>query len=283
MSHVFISYVSENKKEVQRLCDELTKHGVQVWLDRDKIKPGHMWQEAIQEAIRSGDFFIACFSKDYLKRDKTYFNEELTLAIEELRQYSSDRSWFIPVLLSEFDVPPRSIGGGKTLRDIQWVKIFTDWEAGIQRILDVIKPISAEVRRCIDALQSNNNVIRVNAAGELGDIGDARAVPALIDALSDKDMHVRSDTAGALSNIRDERAVPALIKALVDKEYDKVREKAHYALLNIGRPAIPALKEALSDDNRAIREKAAKTLRDMGELGGIEEAFKIWEEYNRNK
>jgi hypothetical protein len=31
--HVFISYVRENKKEVDKFCDELIKRGVHVWLD----------------------------------------------------------------------------------------------------------------------------------------------------------------------------------------------------------------------------------------------------------
>ena len=60
-------------------------------------------------------------------------NEELTLAIEELRQFASDREWFIPVLLSECDIPARSIGGGETLLDINWVPLYENWDAGIQK------------------------------------------------------------------------------------------------------------------------------------------------------
>jgi hypothetical protein len=63
--HVFISYVRENQKQVDRLCHELESHGVNVWLDRNDIKLGARWNKAIQEAIRQGDFFIACFSDEY--------------------------------------------------------------------------------------------------------------------------------------------------------------------------------------------------------------------------
>lgn len=144
MKHVFISYVRENQKQVQRLYDDLTKRGINVWLDRKEIKPGYRWKDAIREAIQEGDFFIACFSKEYQVRDRTYMNEELTLAIDLLRQSSIDRAWFIPVLLSESDIPARSIGGGETLLDIQWLPLYEDWNNGIKRILDVIKP-SAKV------------------------------------------------------------------------------------------------------------------------------------------
>jgi hypothetical protein len=136
--HVFISYVRENKEQVDRLCHDLESQGVKVWLDRNSIKPGARWKDAIREAIRKGDFFIACFSKEYTSKTKTFMNEELTLAIEELRQYDSRREWFIPVLLSECEVPNRSIGAGETLKDIQHVPLYEDWEDGIKRILSVI-------------------------------------------------------------------------------------------------------------------------------------------------
>ncbi len=77
MSHVFVSYVHENETDVRKLRDDLLKHGVRVWLDRHDIKPGTRWQDAIRKAIRSGDFFIACFSKQYYDKSKSYMNEEL--------------------------------------------------------------------------------------------------------------------------------------------------------------------------------------------------------------
>jgi len=146
LKHVFISYVRENSQNVQRIYDELVSHGVKVWLDRNEIKPGYRWKDAIQEAIRKGDFFIACFSKEYSGRDKTFMNEELTLAIEELRQRPTDRAWFIPVLLSECDVPNIKISAVETLRDIQWVELYKDWQDGIQRILSVIQPEALQAR-----------------------------------------------------------------------------------------------------------------------------------------
>jgi hypothetical protein len=139
MSGVFISYVRENRNDVQRLADALRAHGVTVWLDRTHLKPGDRWKDAIRGAISQGDFFIACFSDEYNGRSKTYMNEELTLAVDELRQRPTDRAWFIPVLLSDCKVPDRSIGAGETLRSIQWVALYDDWDEGIRRILAVIQ------------------------------------------------------------------------------------------------------------------------------------------------
>lgn len=86
--------------------------------------------------------FIACFSKEYSDRDKTYMNEELTLAIEELRLRDTKQAWFIPVKLNECEIPNRNIGAGKTLRSLQVVSLYEGWSKGIQSILKVVQPES---------------------------------------------------------------------------------------------------------------------------------------------
>ena len=62
MPNVFISYVRENTEDVQRLAQALKAYGVKVWLDKNQIKPGYRFADAIRDAISQGDFFIACFS-----------------------------------------------------------------------------------------------------------------------------------------------------------------------------------------------------------------------------
>lgn len=139
MSHVFISYVREDSSLVDRLERDLKLQGIQVWLDRNSIAPGKFWHRAIQEAIQTGAFFLACFSGNSTSRSRTYMNEEITLAIEELRLRPSDRGWFIPVLLSDCAVPPRDIGAGLTLDAIQQVRLYENWGAGIAKIVSAIK------------------------------------------------------------------------------------------------------------------------------------------------
>lgn len=140
MSHVFISYAHENTEAVNRLYTELTDHNVRVWLDRNELQPGSRWKSAIREAIREGTFYIACFSKEYSERDKTYMNAELTIAIEELRLRPTNRIWFIPVKLNECEIPDGDIGANETLQDLNYVDLGEDWADGIRRIIEVIQP-----------------------------------------------------------------------------------------------------------------------------------------------
>jgi hypothetical protein len=68
-------------------------------------------------------------------------NEELTIAIEQLRLYRSQRTWFIPILLDPITPPDRSIGAGESLRDLQWVDLSKNWDQGIELILNAVLPV----------------------------------------------------------------------------------------------------------------------------------------------
>ena len=144
MERAFISYVSENTETVDLFCQELESRGIQIWRDRNDINPGARWKQVIREAIRQGAFFIACFSEEYNNRGRTYMNEEVTIAIEELRQQPTDRIWFIPVKLNSCEIPNLDIGKGETLQDLQHVDLYKDWDVNIQRILKIVQPASSE-------------------------------------------------------------------------------------------------------------------------------------------
>jgi hypothetical protein len=139
MPRVFISYVRENSKDVTRLVNALKACRIDVWFDQTHLKPGDRWADVIRREISQGDYFIACFSTEFSKRRKTFMNEEITQAIEQLRQRPTDQNWFIPVLLSDCRIPDRSIGAGETLYSIQRVALYNDWDEGIRRIVEVIQ------------------------------------------------------------------------------------------------------------------------------------------------
>jgi hypothetical protein len=138
VKHAFVSYVREDAAVVDRLCADLRSAGIEVWLDRDQLVPGQRWQAAIRQAIAQGAFFIACFSSKSVSRESTHMNEEITLAIDELRKRSADRAWFIPIRLDDCVIPDRSIGGGEILTDLQWLDLSTDWSVGLARLCKVL-------------------------------------------------------------------------------------------------------------------------------------------------
>jgi hypothetical protein len=141
--HVFISYVSEDSDVVDRLQRDLEAVGISVWRDRTSLPAGVRWKDSVRTAIAGGSSFICCFSEASSRRTKSYMNEELTLAVDELRQRGRDTSWFLPVVLPGGAVPDWSIGGGENLRDFNYTMLSDSiWDVGLQKLrMAVTRPM----------------------------------------------------------------------------------------------------------------------------------------------
>lgn len=140
MSRVFISYIREDWPKIRSIIDFLRRRDIDVWVDRDMLRPGERWADLVRRGISEGDFFIACFSDKFSERKRSYMNEELTIAIEELRKRKREDPWFIPIKLSRCTIPDWSIGAGETLKSLQWVDLTVDREKGLEQIAETITP-----------------------------------------------------------------------------------------------------------------------------------------------
>ena len=138
--HVFISYVREDSHWVDQLQQVLEGAGVRVWRDTVDLWPGEDWRAKIRNAITGRALvFIACFSHASIARDRSYQNEEFTLAIEQLRLRPPETPWFIPVRFDECAIPDWDIGGGRTLTSIQRADLIGDsFNVGAERLLTAI-------------------------------------------------------------------------------------------------------------------------------------------------
>jgi TIR domain len=140
--HVFISYVREDFARVSWLKQLLEAEGIRVWLDRANLWPGEDWRMRIRQAIESdARVFIACFSAQSLSRVRSYQNEELTLAIEQIRLRQPEDPWLIPVRLDECVIPDLDIGPGRKLGHLQRIDLFGDNldEAGAHLVAGVLR------------------------------------------------------------------------------------------------------------------------------------------------
>ncbi|MER5881142.1 toll/interleukin-1 receptor domain-containing protein [Streptomyces sp. NPDC001910] len=146
--HVFISYVHEDSDQVDGLCGVLEAAQIPYWRDRKDLGPGDAWRAKIRAAIRDGSLvFLACFSDNSRARDKSYMNEELTLAAEEFRQMPPGRVWLIPVRLDAGEVPDWDLGAGRALSDLNYSDLFgKDHAAHAARLVTTISRLLGEKR-----------------------------------------------------------------------------------------------------------------------------------------
>jgi len=129
---IFIAYVQEDVQEAERLYSAFQNRGFDPWLDRQRLLPGQNWPRAIQQAIEVSDFFVACLSGRALRK-KGQFQAELRYALDCARRAPLDQIYLIPVRLEECAVP------ACISREIQYVDLFPDWDAGVRRVIAAVK------------------------------------------------------------------------------------------------------------------------------------------------
>ena len=129
---IFIAYVQEDFPRAVKLYQAFRSRGFDPWLDREKLLPGQNWPRAIEQAIEVSDFFLACLSQK-AARKKGQFQAELRYALDCAGRVPLDAIYFIPVRLEECPVPPR------ISKQFQYVDLFPDWEAGVQRLVRTMK------------------------------------------------------------------------------------------------------------------------------------------------
>lgn len=123
--HAFISYVREDSREVDRLQGVLESAGIRVWRDTVDLWPGEDWRARIRQAITGNALvFIACFSHNSAARAKSYQNQELALAVDQLVLRQPDMPWLIPVRFDDCTIPNLDLGGGRMLTSIQAADLF---------------------------------------------------------------------------------------------------------------------------------------------------------------
>lgn len=147
--HAFISYVHEDRAQVDELVALLHANGIATWRDTSDLWPGEDWQSKIRQAIENDSLvFVACFSHHSSARSTTYQNAELYLAVDQLRLRRPDQPWLLPVRLSACEIPALDIGAGRTLRSLQSVDLFgEDWQAGAGRLIEGIRRIGQSLER----------------------------------------------------------------------------------------------------------------------------------------
>jgi hypothetical protein len=137
---VFIAYVEEDLEAVQKLYRAFELQGFRPWLDKKKLMPGQNWPRAIETAIQASDYFVACFSKRSTSK-RGAFHSELRYALSCAANVPLDEIYFIPVRLDDCVVP-----GGISGR-LQDINLFPNWQAGVRRVVTVIRTQEQQRRK----------------------------------------------------------------------------------------------------------------------------------------
>lgn len=150
--HVFLSHVREDSDDIDRLQLLFQAAGIPVWRDTSRLWPGDDRSAMIRDAITHDALaFIPCFSSHSVTRRTSSQNEELRLAINQLRLQRPNDPWMIPVRLDDCDIPNFDLGAGQTLASIEPANLFGPGReqaagrlvAAVQRLVQPSPPLAA--------------------------------------------------------------------------------------------------------------------------------------------
>jgi len=132
---IFLSYAHEDLTKVKQLYDDLTAAGLNVWLDKAKLRPGK-WKHQIRKAIPRSRYFLLCLSQHALRKvgdDKPGFIDTELQQAYEIADAQDERSFtIVPVLLENCD------RGDHRVSVWQQYDLYEDWESGVARLAEVL-------------------------------------------------------------------------------------------------------------------------------------------------
>jgi hypothetical protein len=132
LPQVFLSYAREDSDLANRLYEDLNRARFSAWLDQKKLLVGQSWPRAIEAAIESSDFFLACFSRRSVRK-RGGFQSEIRYALDCARQLPLDEIYIVPVRLDECTIP-------RTIQhEFQYIDLYPDWDSGMQRLLTMLR------------------------------------------------------------------------------------------------------------------------------------------------
>jgi hypothetical protein len=140
LAQVFIAYVSEDLEAAKRLDGDLTMAGFSSWMDIAKLVPGQNWPRALEAAIESSGFFIACFSENSVNK-RGGFQAEIRYALDCARRVPLEEIFIVPVRLDDCRIP-RPIQ-----RELHCIDLFPDWPRGILRLAVTLRREAQRRRR----------------------------------------------------------------------------------------------------------------------------------------
>ncbi len=132
LPQVFLAYVEEDRETAEWLYQALEAEGFAPWMDVRKLLPGQNWPRAIEAAIETSDFFVACFSSRSVTK-RGGFQAEIRYALDCARRIPLDEIFVVPVRLDACRVP-RAVQ-----KELQYIDLFPDRDRGLRRLTAALR------------------------------------------------------------------------------------------------------------------------------------------------
>jgi hypothetical protein len=137
---ILISYTHEDIGTAKKLCYDLKRYGIDVWIDYENVLQGQNWKIAIEEIIKHSSCCLALFSS-YATTEKGFLQNDLKIVLELLAQHSELDIDLITIRLDNCEPSLKA-------SDIHFIDLFpeSEYNNGLKKILFLINPRSFSLR-----------------------------------------------------------------------------------------------------------------------------------------
>ncbi|OQY01109.1 MAG: hypothetical protein B6I26_05800 [Desulfobacteraceae bacterium 4572_130] len=140
--NIFISYSRYDTKFVDKLSNDLRQKGIDVWIDRENILPGEMWQKQIGIGLNMASALIFVISRHSIQSQ---------WMLHEVTNFLSKNKKIFPILIDDVDASKLPI----FLSNIQWVDFKKSYSKGFNLLLsglgvsekDTFIPIPSKIKK----------------------------------------------------------------------------------------------------------------------------------------
>ncbi len=132
---VFLCHSSADKAIVREIYNKLVLYNIDVWLDEEKLLPGHDWELEIRNAISLSDVIIVCLSQKSVTK-AGYLQKEIKYALDMIDMQPESSICIIPAKLDECKIPDR-------LNRWHWVNCFE--EKGYNKLIRSLETRAKEL------------------------------------------------------------------------------------------------------------------------------------------
>ncbi len=132
---IFISYASEDLDKASTLKSSLESKGFTVWLDKERLEPGHFFDTEIRKNIYRSSFFIPLISLHTEQRLEGYFRREWECAIDRMKGMDKSLKFILPIIIDGTPLCADDLRVPEGFKNLHWTRLsgglptpeFTDW------------------------------------------------------------------------------------------------------------------------------------------------------------
>lgn len=98
---VFISYASQDRPAVRKLCAAFKQAGIDIWFDQNNLDGGDAWWRKIKKGIETCACFVAVLSHTTRNRLEGVYRKEWSCALERAPGIRQDLKFIVPIVIDD--------------------------------------------------------------------------------------------------------------------------------------------------------------------------------------